>query len=484
MKIARLIRVIAFTVTLCPGALTAQLPDNIGSIIDRAAGRRAYWGIEVADARTGEVIMRHNADKLFVPASNMKLVVAAAAAHHLDPDFRYRTTLYATGPIQDNVLRGDLVIFGRGDPTMSGRYEKSMLSIWESFADSLTARGVKRIEGGVVADESYFDTDYVRGDWESYDLLWWYGAPVSALGFNDNSIDFTVTPGAAGKPATVTAQPVSSFYTLVNRSRTVAAKAEYTLDFTRGAGTDTIVVYGEIPIDAARRTEHFAVVDPARYTSTVLRETLALKGIATSSPVIRVLRDSAESAQHLRNATTLFEHRSGPLSTIIGPVLMNSQNWFAEQVLKTIAREKGGTGSWERGLALERRFLIDIVGADSSGFRLRDASGLSSANLITPHTFVQILKYMASAPRMKPALDAMSVSGGPTGSMRARLTDLGGRVAAKTGSIGNVDSLSGFVTTNSGRRLAFSIVANNTGASSASVRAIIDDIVRAVAGSL
>jgi serine-type D-Ala-D-Ala carboxypeptidase/endopeptidase (penicillin-binding protein 4) len=466
-----------------PATLSAQLPDNISSIIERAAGRRAYWGIEVADARTGEALVRHNAERLFVPASNTKLVVASAAAHYLDPDFRYRTTIYATGPVQNGVLRGDLVIYGRGDPTISGRYQKTIFSIWEAFADSLAAHGVQRIEGSVIGDESYFDTDYVRGDWESYDLLWWYGAPVSALGFNDNSIDFTVTPGAAGKPATVTAQPESGFFTLVNRSRTVAAKSEYTLDFTRVAGTDTIVVYGEIPLDAAKRTENFAVVDPARYAVTVLRETLQKKGIATSVPTIRVLRDSATSAQHLRNATVVFEHRSVPLAQIIGPVLGNSQNWFAEQLLKTIAREKSGTGSWDNGLTLERRFLIDVVGADSGGFRLRDASGLSSANLVTPHTFVQILKYMATAPRMKPALDALPISGAPTGSMRTRLTDLGGRVAAKTGSIGNVDSLSGYITTNSGRRLVFSIVANNTGSSSAAVRALIDDVVRAVATS-
>jgi D-alanyl-D-alanine carboxypeptidase/D-alanyl-D-alanine-endopeptidase (penicillin-binding protein 4) len=461
-----------------------SLPAPVRAVLSRAEAQRGHWGIAVRDAATGTALVSHNADRLFIPASNAKLVVAAAAAHYLDPDFRYVTTLEASGDIVDGVLRGDLVVRGRGDPTISGRYERGMLAVLESLADSLRARGIRRIDGAVIADESHWDSDYVRGDWEAYDLLWWYAAPVGALGFNDNAIDFSIAPGAAGRAAAISWQPETSYFVFVNRSTTGAAGTPNTLDLTRIAGTDTIVAYGSIPANAARSTQYFAVDDPARYTATVLRETLERSGIDVGSDAVRVIRGAApwrEPAPAAGAARVLVEHRSVPLPRLIAPVLQTSQNWFAEQLLKTIGREAGGEGSWRRGLELERRFLIDVVGVDSTAFRLRDASGLSTGNLAAPNALVQILSYIARTPRMQSALEAMPVSGAATGSLRRRLEDLNGRVVAKTGSISNVDSLSGFLTTNSGRRVVFAIIVNGSGQSSATMRPLLDDIVRAIA---
>jgi D-alanyl-D-alanine carboxypeptidase/D-alanyl-D-alanine-endopeptidase (penicillin-binding protein 4) len=476
-----------------------QLPAPITDIIDRPPLDRAHWGIHVVDASTGAVLIAHNADRLFIPASNTKLVVAAAAAHYLEPGFRYVTTLESSGDIVDGVLRGDLVIRGTGDPTISGRYEDDMLDIWESLADSLRVRGIRRIDGAVIADESHWDSDYVRPDWEVYDLLWWYAAPVGALGFNDNAIDFTIAPGAVGTPAAITWRPETDYVVFVNRTTTVAAGLPSTLDFTRVAGTDTIIAYGSIAADAARHTEYFAVDDPGRYTGTVFREVLERSGIAVGVRGVRVLRGASPTglpaagrrsatidvaaANGLRTGTVLVTHRSVPLPQLIAPVLQTSQNWFAEQLLKTIGREAAGAGSWSTGLELERRFLIDVVGIDSATFRLRDASGLSAGNLLTPRTLVQILGHMQRSPRLAPALDALPVSGGSTGSMRRRLEDLRGRVTAKTGSINNVDSLSGFLTADSGRRVIFAIIANNSGRPSSAMRPVLDDIVRAIAAA-
>ncbi|HSK20110.1 MAG TPA: D-alanyl-D-alanine carboxypeptidase/D-alanyl-D-alanine-endopeptidase [Longimicrobiales bacterium] len=471
-----------------PGLAAQQtpLPRGVAELIERAPHDRAHWGIAVSDAATGETLVGHNADRLFIPASNTKLVVAAAAAHYLDPDFRYTTTLESTGEIVDGVLRGDLVLRGTGDPTISGRYADDMLDIPDALADSLHARGIRRIEGAVVADESHWDGDYVRPDWEGYDLLWWYAAPVSALGFNDNAIDFTIAPGSAGGPATITWRPQTDFFAFVNRTTTTPPGTRSTLDFTRIAGTDTIIAYGNIAADASRHTEYFAVDDPARYAGTVLREALERAGIAVADRTVRVVRGRSpimgdrrdvEAARH----TVLAAHRSVPLPRLIAPVLQTSQNWFAEQLLKTIGRETAGEGSWSSGLDAERRFLIDIVGVDSTAFRLRDASGLSSGNLLTPAALVRILAYMDRTPRMAPARAALPVSGGRTGSLRLRLEDLAGRVAGKTGSINNVDSLSGYLTADSGRMLIFAIVANNSGQSSSSMRPVLDDIVRVLA---
>ncbi|HEX6308738.1 MAG TPA: D-alanyl-D-alanine carboxypeptidase/D-alanyl-D-alanine-endopeptidase [Longimicrobiales bacterium] len=490
MRFASIAAALLATAAISATPLSAQhagLPAQISSIVERAPNDRAHWGIEVVDAVTGAALIRHNGDRLFVPASTVKLVIAAAAAHYLLPDFRYVTTLETAGAVTDGVLHGDLVLRGTGDPTISGRYADGMLSIWNALADSLRARGIVRIAGSVVGDESHWDADHVRPDWEVYDLLWWYAAPAGALGFNDNAIDFSVGPGAVGSPAVITWRPETSFFTFVNRTTTVPAGGEATLDFTRLPGTDTIIAYGSIPAAAARRTEYFAVDDPARYAATVFRETLEREGIEVSRDSVRVIRGVSVVAPGTSptapSRSVLVEHRSVPLPQLIAPVLQTSQNWFAEQLLKTIAREIGGAGSWEKGLELERRFLIDIVGIDSTAFRLRDASGLSAGNLMTPHTLVQILTYVQSTPRLAPALDALPVAGARTGSLRSRLQDLSGRVRAKTGSISNVDSLAGFLTAASGRRVIFAIVANNTAQSSARIRSAIDDIARAIAAA-
>lgn len=461
-----------------PARDSAALARRIDAILSRPALRRAHWGVEVRDASTGQVLYARNAERLFVPASSLKLVVSATAAHHLPADYRFRTFLHGTGPVANGVLRGDLVLVGRGDPLLSGRYAESRVAIFEALADSLRARGIRRVTGAVVGDDSWWDADRLRGDWEAYDTRWWYAAPVGALGFNDNSIDFRVEPGAhPGQPARITALPASSAYALENRTRTVAAGGAYTLDFERLPGGERVRAYGEIPVGAAVRTESFAVRDPARYAATVLRETLVARGISVEGAV-RVVSDSAASPA--RGAAPLVEHLSLPLPQTVGPILQTSQNWFAEQLLKTVGREVRGEGSWAAGLAVERDFLLREAGLDSTDFVLRDGSGLSSGNLVSPRGMVRLLDYVRRTPRQAVVRDALPVAG-RSGSLRARLTDLAGRVAAKTGYIGNVDSLTGFVTLADGTEVIFYIVSNNSGQPSARVKQGIDDVVREIA---
>jgi D-alanyl-D-alanine carboxypeptidase/D-alanyl-D-alanine-endopeptidase (penicillin-binding protein 4) len=468
-----------FTGTLqaqSPAATTGPLAARIDSILASAPYSRAHWGIAVADARTADVVYERAADKLFIPASNLKLVVATTAAKLLGADFAYRTRLLAGGPIPDGILGGDLIVSGSGDPTISGRYaDGNRTAVLEAFADSLAARGVRVVAGDIVGDDTAWDTDRVRGDWEQYDLLWWYAAPTGALGFNDNSIDFFVRPGAIGRPAAITWHPETTHFVFSNRTRTVARGETKTLDFDRVPGTDTIFAYGRIPADAAAREENFAVVDPALYTATVLREVLERKGIDVRGRPRSLSRPASTPA----GATPLVTYRSGDLSTILGPVLRNSQNWFAEQLLKTLGRERGNDGSWDEGLRIEREFLTSRVGLDASEFRLRDASGLSAGNLITPRALTRLLRWARDSVPGGLMVDALPVAGARTGSLRTRLEGLD--VRAKTGSIGNVAALSGFVTTAGGRDLVFSIIANETGLPTSRVTEAIDAIVRIVA---
>jgi D-alanyl-D-alanine carboxypeptidase/D-alanyl-D-alanine-endopeptidase (penicillin-binding protein 4) len=229
------------------------------------------------------------------------------------------------------------------------------------------------------------------------------------------------------------------------------------------------------------RTESFATRNPGKYAAVALREALERRGITVDDPRPRVVDQPDPSPT--ANATLIFEHVSAPLAQVLMPILQNSQNWIAEQLLKTVAREVNGDGSWDTGLELERRFLIDALHIDSMAFRLRDASGLSSGTLVTPHMMSEIARYIANTPEMKEVYDALPVSAALTGSLHTRLADLPGRVHAKTGTIGNVDSLTGTVTTDDGRRIAFSIIVNNTGQPAARIRESVDRIVRIVAKS-
>ncbi|HEX8904488.1 MAG TPA: D-alanyl-D-alanine carboxypeptidase/D-alanyl-D-alanine-endopeptidase, partial [Longimicrobiaceae bacterium] len=253
-----------------------------------------------------------------------------------------------------------------------------------------------------------------------------------------------------------------------------------TADLERVEGTNRIRAYGQVPAGSGMDVEYFAVANGAEYAGTTFRETLARKGIAVGRYDVRVVTDPARSPVASGTAAPLGTHTSEPLPQVIAPILLNSQNWIAETLLKTVGREVRGEGSWDAGLAVERDFLTRVVGIDSTDLRLRDGSGLSGGNLVTPRAFVRLLGYVNRAPEMAMVRSSLPVAG-REGSLKSRLTDLPGRVMAKTGYIGNVDSLSGFVTTDQGRTLIFSIIANKSGQPSARMKAGIDDVVRAIA---
>lgn len=457
-----------------------RLAARIDSILARPQLARAQWGIEVRDASTGQTLYARNAARLFIPASNLKLIVSAAAAHHLDPDHRFRTGVYAAGPVHDGVLAGDLILYGRGDPMISARYFPTRTAVFEMLADSLRARGIRRVEGRVVADESWFDNEQVRADWDAYDLRWWYAAPVGALGFNDNAIDFSIEPGpGVGSRPRITGQPESGAWSLENTARTVGARQRSTFDLGPGTLRGAVQAYGNLPLGSGVRTESYAVDNPARWTAIVFREVLESKGVAVARDPVPIV--SHPDSSRVGTSTLLVEWRSPPLPQAIGPVLMNSQNWFAELLVKTLGKEVRGEGSWEAGLAVEREFLTRVVGIDSADFVLRDGSGLSERNRVTPRALVRLLDYVRRTPRQAIVRRALPLAGAQDGSLRSRLTDLRGRVAAKTGYIGGADSLSGFVTMPDGREIIFCIIANSSGEPSARMKAGIDDVVRAIA---
>ena len=445
-----------------PGSASGRRPSlarRLNRLLDEPPFNRALWGVVIANP-DGRVVFERNGDRLFVPASNAKLVVSAAAAALLPADFRYRTSVYAAGPVDGGVLRGDLVLYGRGDPTLSGRYYDSVSAALDELADTIRSRGITRVTGDLVGDASYFDSVLVHPSWEGYDLNWWYAAPVTALGYNDNSVDFRITPGAVGEPPVISFQPDLGVVQFTNRARTVPADSSRTIDFFRLPGTNVVWAEGDVPADARPWTEYFAIWDAPAWAAIALRRSLERRGITVEGRVWTCYDSTAHAAA--RGGIALAEHLSRPLPDILRPVLESSQNWFADLLLKTLGREFRGSGTFEAGLEVERRFLTDSLRVDSTQFDLVDGSGLSSGNLVTPRALVQVLRRMREHRRAAPFLEALPVAG-RTGSLRYRFRDgpLEGRVRAKTGSIARVNSLAGYLELDDGRFWTFSIQLNH-----------------------
>jgi D-alanyl-D-alanine carboxypeptidase/D-alanyl-D-alanine-endopeptidase (penicillin-binding protein 4) len=466
-----------------------SLAHRIDSRLDAPPFNRSFWGVAVVD-QSGKLIYGRNERRLFTPASDTKILVAAVASALLPPDWNVRTSLYAAGPLVNGVLQGDLVLYGRGDPTMGrhcfatdtvapGACDRDPFARLRQLADSLRAHGVREVRGDLVGDGSYFERLTVHPDWQGFDLNWWYAAPVSGLGFNDNSVDFTWAPGLApGAPAAITMFPVLGDLAFENRSVTVAAGGVSDIGdrFYRVPGTLEIWAEGTVALDHPPHVESFALPDPNLYTARALRKVLQEAGIsvagATRSTVDSMLYREARARR------PLAEVASRPLRDWIFPILHPSQNWYAEMLLKQLGRQFGGSGSWEAGLGVERRFLIDSVKVDSTEFAVVDGSGLSTGNLVSPLAFTRILRFILAHPRGAAFAAALPRSG-QRGSLRSRFlgTPLQGLVRAKDGYIGGVNTLSGYIERAGGKALTFSVQANHHVLSNKAVLAGIDSVV-------
>ena len=471
-------------------ALSAQsLAKRLDKRLDAPPFDKSLWGVSVVD-QNGKLLYGRNDRRLFTPASNTKLVVTAVASALLPPDFTVRTSLYAAGPVVGGVLRGDLVLYGRGDPTfgrrcyatdtvLPGACDRDPFARLRLMVDTLKARGIRQVAGDLIGDGSYFEPTSLHPGWELFDLNWWYAAPVSALAFNDNSLDFVWQPGVAvGAPALISMWPDLGDVAFENRTLTVAPGGETDIGdrFFRQPGTPLVWAEGTVAIDRPPRTESFAVADPNLFAARALRQALADAGVAVTGTT-RSTTDSAIYAG-ARARLPLAEAVSRPVRDWIFPILNTSQNLFAEMLLKQLGKRFGAGGSWKEGLAVERRFLIDSVRIDSTEFHLSDGSGLSSENLISPQAFTKLLRYIRAHPRRATFAPGLPQAGG-IGNLRTRFvaTPLAGRVRAKTGSIAGVNTLAGYIESADGRFVTFAVEVNHHAQSTRTVLAAIDSAV-------
>src|SRR5256886_2568683 len=437
--------------------LKGSLEQRLAQLIDAPPLNRATWGVYVVDDR-GRVLYQRNAGRFSVPASNTKLVVTAAAAVLLPADYRVTTSLYVNGRVDAGVLQGDLILYGRGDPTWSARCYAvdtlapgvcdSTFTAIDAIADSVRAKGIRRIAGKLVGDGSYFEPTMIHYAWNAWDLTWWYAAPVSGLGFHDNSVDFRIDPGpGVDAPPVIAWSPDLGMITFENRARTVASESTSTIgdNFFRTGGGWGIRAEGTVALGRKTRVESVALPDPNLYAARALAASLARRGVAvegghggpTDSLAYRTVRCCA---------SPLVDFRGRPLPDIIFPILNSSQNWFAEMLLKILGRELKGEGSWSAGLGVERGFLTDSVKIDSTAFALEDGSGLAAGNLGTPQAFAKLLAYMHRHPEGGPLVAGLPPPGGP-GPPAQRLVwhPLQGPLVPTAGSIDRVNSLSGYI---------------------------------------
>jgi serine-type D-Ala-D-Ala carboxypeptidase/endopeptidase (penicillin-binding protein 4) len=449
------------------------LKRGIDRIVDRAVFAPAFWGVEVRDLRSGRVLYARNAEKNFKPASTLKLVTTAAVLDALGPAERLRTTVETAGRTDTfGRVLGDVYLVGRGDPNLSGRFtEGRRTAAFQELADALWSAGIRRVEGRLIGHEGLFSGDRRGEDWSWQDLVWWYGAEVSALSFNDNCADLTVTAGErAGDPVLVDRAPASSYYRVVSTATTSAAGTPVALTLTRASGSNEVRLSGTYPIGATPWEGFAALEDPARYAATVFGEVLAARGIVVAGPV-------ETSSQPLPVAArVLATHESPPLLEILKAVNKTSQNLHAEMMLRLLGARRRGVGSPEAGREAVSEFLRR-VGVDPSAWALQDGSGLSRSDVLTPHDLVSLLAAMDRHPRAAAFRETLPIAG-RDGTLKNRMTSgpAEERVVAKTGTLRHVNALAGYVTTRGGARLAFVAVANHHTAGASAATAAIDEI--------
>jgi serine-type D-Ala-D-Ala carboxypeptidase/endopeptidase (penicillin-binding protein 4) len=496
---------------------TAERPDvtrfraRVDAALAEAHAQKAFWGVLVTDRDSGETLYELNADRFFTPASNAKIFTSTLALSMLGPDFRFHTTLETTGQLgSDGRLAGDLVLVGRGDPDFSNRKfpyvgkverEGPAESALAEMAASAVVKGLKEVDGDIVADDSYFPYDPYPAGWSVGDLYFTFGAPVSALAFNDNSFSIEVSPAQReGDAAALVVEPAAALESFAHEVGTSPISGKPDFSVVRQPGQKFILLRGSIPVGHAPIKLDLAMSDPAEVAAQALKQTLENAGVHVTgeirvqhAPPPQAFDATTLAAQStadipvdpggmssevakIVNTLVLAEHISPALLESIRLTNKVSQNLHAELFLRTVAREKAGIGSTDAGIWVEQNFL-KTAGIADGDVVLSDGSGLSRDDLVTPRAVVQLLRYAALRPWGADYISTFPIAG-VDGTLEYRMKDTAasGRILAKTGSLEHVRAMSGYATTLRGEHLIFTIFGNNNASHGHDATAAMDAI--------
>ncbi|RFB34610.1 D-alanyl-D-alanine carboxypeptidase/D-alanyl-D-alanine endopeptidase [Brevibacillus sp. VP] len=451
LTVVLLMQLVFTPVTALAGKMEASMVGRqIDSLLEKLSqedvSKGMYAGISVYNLNKEAFLYQHEADKNFIPASNMKLFIAAAALEELGADYQFKTEIYTDGKVSQNgTLQGNLIVKGYGDPTLETKDLQKM-------ATELKQKGITGIQGQVYVDESYFDDIRLGPAWMWDDEVYAYSAQISGLSLHKNSMEAVITPAKeVGKPASVSITPINEYVKVISTVTTTDSKeSEVTVE--RTIGHNQLIIKGTIGRDAIPYKEDVTMEDPVLYVGDVFQSILQSEGIS-------IIGKKTIQKTSLVKGTPIVTHYSRPLSEIVLALNKDSDNFYAEMLTKTLGAVKKGSGSWHAGTEAITEVLRE---AKFPGTYLQvDGSGLSRLDLITPNQMIALLRYVQKKEYQK-AFEASLPIAGIDGTLKSRMkeTKAGSNLIAKTGSMGGVNSLSGYVTATNGDKLAFSIMIN------------------------
>lgn len=438
-----------------------EFQEQLDDIFNDQSFINAHWGVVIQSLSTGEYFYKRNENKFFVPASNLKLFTTAAGLLILGPSYRFSTNFWTNGYQSGSTLVGDLIIQGRGDPTISGRFYNGDINfVFDTWIDSLLEKGITKIKGNIIGDDNLFD-DIGLGDGWAWDYETdWYAAQSSALSYNDNCIDITIKYDNNLDSVIITSKPDLRSIVILNNIKPAADGEQSKINVLRERGTNVINVYGRFKKSADSLVVYSTVKNPTLLLIMALKNRLESRGIRVNGYTVDV--DDYEKPIDYTINKLLFTTYSDELSEIIKVINKNSQNFFAEQLIKTIGLEINGLGSATNGI-LAAKEMFSEIGLNPDNIEMVDGSGLSHLNMITPKQVVELLKYMYSEKTLFPYFYNSLPIAGIDGTLGRRMknTTAENNVRAKTGFISHVRSLSGYAFTADNEPVAFSMIANN-----------------------
>ena len=450
------------------------LQSDLTSIFQAPAFSNAVWGVLVRSLKTGDTLFALNPRTLLMPASNMKVFTMAAAAETLGWDRTFKTMVLATGPIEQGVLKGDLVVVGSGDPSLGGRPATGN-TIFEAWAAELRAKGISTIQGRIIGDDRAFEPQGLGAGWAWDYLEAGYATPTGALDFNENLVQVTIRPGlSVGDFAAIDVRPNASGLRVDNSVRTVAKDTAANINVDRLGGSSVLHVSGTVPMGRAPVVRAVSVDSPTALFVGVLRQTLSANGIAVSGDAVEIR--SLATPPDLTRAVPLLTYTSPTLAQIGKLTLKVSQNLYADTLLRLMGCTRPTVPCTTQAGIKTVQQVLKGWGLAPDGYVMVDGSGLSRYNYLTPDVLVTILTKLNADERLRPGfLDALPIAGvdGTIGS-RMKDTKAQGNARAKTGSISNARALSGYVTSADGEPLVFSMIVNNFNVPQAEADRVID----------
>ena len=474
MKLAAAIVALA---TLAQTAVTPPpheaLRRDLTAILSDRAVDHGVWSAAVHSLRHGETLYSLNSFRLQVPASNQKQLTAAVAAERLGWDYRYTTRIFATGAVDSNgALNGDLIVASDGDPTINPRHPERW-AIFDEWGKQLAAKGIRTITGHLIGDDNAFEEPGWSPGWAWDDLAFGYGAAASALQYHENHVELLIGPGReAGARAIISVSPSGSGLIVDHQVTTAVAGEPNRIVLLRTPGSQVLTVTGHVAFGSTPITEYAAVDNPTQVYLNAMRVAFGRQGVNIERTPVDI--DAARPQPDMSKATLLVEDKSPPLGEIVDVTLKWSSNIYAETMLRSMAPD-GAPKSAAGGLVALEETLNDW-GIFGDYFIAKDGSGLSRYDYLSADALVWLLTYVWMDPRHADQYRAAMPLFGVNGNVANRLKDTpgGGRVWAKTGSMSQVRSLSGYLETLEGEPLVFAFIVNGFRIPSREIDAAMD----------